>query len=135
MRMEEDKIRKEFISEAEEILDGLSADARALEESRGDPPPPLVHKLFRGMHSLKGLAGIPAECRSPEVTRVLDDGCEFLLRHHVFRRSHDLTKDSKPGWKRFGFPLMYQTDVLEILGLLGRLGKATVGTMSAASMR
>jgi two-component system chemotaxis sensor kinase CheA len=56
--MEEDKIRKEFISEAEEILDGLSADARALEESRGDPPPPLVNKIFRGMHSLKGLAGM-----------------------------------------------------------------------------
>ena len=74
--------------------------------------------------TLKGLAEIPPERRSPAVRRTLDDGAEFLLRHHVFKRSHDLGKDSKPGWKRFGFPLMYQTDALEILGLLARLGRA-----------
>jgi hypothetical protein len=28
----------------------------------------------------------------------------------------------KPGWLRFGFPLMYQTDALEILGILTKLG-------------
>ena len=50
-------------------------------------------------------------------------GAEFFLRHHVHRRSHDLARDSKPGWRRFGFPLMYQTDALEILLLLTRLGR------------
>ena len=45
-------------------------------------------------------------------------GAEFVLRHHFHKRSHDLAKVSKPGWPRFGFPLMYQTDVLEILGIL-----------------
>jgi hypothetical protein len=73
--------------------------------------------------TLKGLAEIPPERRSPAVRRVLDDGAEFMLRHHVFRRSHDLTKDSKPGWRRFGFPLMYQTDALELLGILAQLGR------------
>src|ERR1035437_5584237 len=34
------------------------------------------------------------------------DGVEFRLRHHVRRRSHDLAHDSKPGWRRFGFPLL-----------------------------
>jgi hypothetical protein len=29
---------------------------------------------------------------------------------------------SKLGWLRFGFPLMYQDDVLEILGILTKLG-------------
>lgn len=72
--------------------------------------------------ALKALAAIPPDRRSPEVERTLADGAEFLLRHHVHRRSHDLTKDSKPGWRRFGFPLMYQTDVLEILGILTSLG-------------
>ena len=56
--MDEDRIQWEFISEAEEILDGLSADAMALEREMGDPPPALVNKAFRGMHSLKGLAGM-----------------------------------------------------------------------------
>ena len=53
------------------------------------------------------------------------------LRHHVHRRSHDLTRDSKPGWRRFGFPLMYQTDALEILLILTRLGRE--GEVAGAS--
>jgi hypothetical protein len=73
--------------------------------------------------ALKALAEIPPERRSPAVQRTLDDGVAFMLAHHVHKRSHDLARDSKPGWKRFGFPLMYQTDVLEILGILARLGR------------
>ncbi len=72
--------------------------------------------------ALKALAEIPPESRSAEVRRTLADGVEFLLKHHVHRRSHDLRRDSKPGWRRLGFPLMYQTDVLEILGILTGLG-------------
>jgi two-component system chemotaxis sensor kinase CheA len=58
MRSDDDKIKKEFISEAEEILDALSADAKRMEEAGRDPNPALVNKVFRGMHSLKGLAGM-----------------------------------------------------------------------------
>ena len=58
MKGDDDKIKKEFISEAEEILDALSADAKLMEEAGGDPNPALVNKVFRGMHSLKGLAGM-----------------------------------------------------------------------------
>ena len=72
--------------------------------------------------ALKALAEIPPRRRSPQVRRTLAAGTEYLLRHHVHRRSHDLRRDSKPGWRRFGFPLMYQTDVLEILGILTSLG-------------
>jgi hypothetical protein len=45
-----------------------------------------------------------------------------MLKHHIHKRSHDLGQVFKPGWLRFGFPLMYQTDVLEILGILTKLG-------------
>lgn len=72
--------------------------------------------------ALKALAAIPLERRSPKVERTLAQGTQFILRHHVHKRSHDLAKVSKPGWLRFGFPLMYQTDVLEILGILTALG-------------
>jgi hypothetical protein len=72
--------------------------------------------------ALKALAQIPPERRTPEVRQTLADGVEFLLRHHVHRCSHDLAHDSTPGWRRFGLPLMYQTDVLEILGILTTLG-------------
>jgi len=72
--------------------------------------------------ALKALAEIPPRERSPSVERSIAEGAEFILNHHVHKRSHDLTKVSKPGWLRFGFPLMYQTDILEILGILTRLG-------------
>ncbi|HET6495560.1 MAG TPA: nitrogen fixation protein NifH, partial [Thermoleophilia bacterium] len=73
--------------------------------------------------ALKALAEVPPERRTPAVHGTISAGAEFLLRHHVHRRSHDLTRDSRPGWRRFGFPLMYQTDALEILLILTRLGR------------
>ncbi|MFO7612350.1 MAG: hypothetical protein R6W99_07705 [Clostridia bacterium] len=33
-----------------------------------------------------------------------------------------MNKKSKPGWLIFGFPLMYQTDILEIVDILTKLG-------------
>ena len=115
-------------------VDWLTTYARC-DDGDGDAPtgwPYDAWQMCWGRHTchmgvvktLKALAEIPSERRSPAVRRTLDDGVEFLLRHHVHKRSHDLSKDSKPGWKRLGFPLMYQTDVLEILGILTKLGRA-----------
>ena len=72
--------------------------------------------------ALKALAEIPASKRSREVNETIKNGVEYMLIHHIHKRSHDLTRVSKPGWLRFGFPLMYQSDALEILGILTRLG-------------
>jgi hypothetical protein len=81
------------------------------------------HSCHMGVvKSLKALAEIPAEKRSAAVVDSIERGVEYLLKHHIYKRSHNLSKVSKPGWLRFGFPLMYQTDVLEILGILTRLG-------------
>lgn len=72
--------------------------------------------------ALKALAEIPAGQRSGGVKMKIEEGVEYILVHHIHKRSHDLSRVSKPGWLRFGFPLMYQTDVLEILGILTGLG-------------
>lgn len=72
--------------------------------------------------NLKALAEIPTEKRSQKVKATIEKCAEFLLIHHIHKRSHDLKKVSKPGWKKFGFPLMYQTDILEILSILTDLG-------------
>lgn len=72
--------------------------------------------------ALKALSEIPADKRSKDVRRTIKDGIEYILKHHVHKRSHDLTRVSRPGWRRFSFPLMYQTDILEILGILTKLG-------------
>ncbi|MEA3453973.1 MAG: nitrogen fixation protein NifH [Candidatus Caldatribacteriota bacterium] len=81
------------------------------------------HSCHMGVvKALKALAEIPFNQRNEEVRNTIEEGVEYLLKHHIFKRSHDLKRVSKPGWKRFGFPLMYQTDVLEILGILTRSG-------------
>lgn len=72
--------------------------------------------------ALKALAEIPTKERHKEVKNTIAKGAEHMLIHHIHKRSHDLSRVSKPGWLRFGFPIMYQTDVLEILGILTKLG-------------
>ena len=72
--------------------------------------------------ALKALSEIPLSKRTKEVNDTIRNGVEYMLIHHVHKRSHDLSHVSKPGWMRFGFPLMYQTDALEILGILTKLG-------------
>jgi hypothetical protein len=81
------------------------------------------HSCFMGVvKGLKALAEIPEANRSKEERQCIDNAVEFLLKHHVFRQSHNLAKTSKPGWKKFGFPKMWQTDIVEILFILTKLG-------------
>jgi hypothetical protein len=81
------------------------------------------HSCHMGVvKSLKALSEIPVDKRSKDITETIQSGAEYMLKHHIYKRSHNLSQVSKPGWLRFGFPLMYQTDVLEILGILTKLG-------------
>ena len=81
------------------------------------------HSCHMGVvKALKALSAVPVKRRSGTVQDTIEKGVEYMLIHHVHRRSHDLTRLSKPSWTRFSFPLMYQTDVLEILGILTGLG-------------
>ncbi len=72
--------------------------------------------------SLKALSEIPVGKRTKAVKNTIKQGVEYLLKHHIHKRSHNLRRVSKSEWLKFGFPLMYQTDVLEILGILTKLG-------------
>jgi hypothetical protein len=81
------------------------------------------HSCHMGVvKALKALAEIPEEKRSNAVNDTIEKGIAYMLIHHIHKRSHDLNRLSKPGWIRFGFPLMYQTDALEVLGILTKLG-------------
>lgn len=83
------------------------------------------HTCLMGVvKALKGLSAIPLEKRTEDILNTINKAAEFLLIHHIYKRSHDLSKTSKPGWLRLSFPLMYQTDVLEILDILTGLGIA-----------
>jgi len=81
------------------------------------------HTCLMGVvKSLRALGEIPEERRTPEISRTIEKGAEYLLRHHLFKRSHDLSKPAKPKWVKFGFPTLWNSDALEVLTLLARLG-------------
>lgn len=72
--------------------------------------------------SMKALSEIPGPERTKDIKNMLQKGTEYLLKHHIYKKSHNLDQVSKPKWLKFGFPLMWGTDVLEILEILTDLG-------------
>jgi hypothetical protein len=70
---------------------------------------------------LKALAEIPEEERTLQINKVIQDISEFLLKHHLYKKSHNLTEVSKKRWPLLGFPWLWDTDVLEMLDILTRL--------------
>jgi hypothetical protein len=81
------------------------------------------HTCFMGVvKSLKALAEIPKEERPDKINDAIDDMAEFMLMHHIYKKSHDVKSISKPVWTSFSFPLMWNTDALEIPGILVSLG-------------
>ena len=122
--LEDERIQHaiEWIAKYQRFDDGLA------ERVKGWPYDRYVscwgkHSCHMGViKALKALAEIPVEKRSSDLKNVIDRGVEYVLAHHIYKRSHDLSKVSKPSWLRFGFPKMWQTDVLEILQILTKLG-------------
>jgi hypothetical protein len=72
--------------------------------------------------ALKALFAIPAQDRTGAVNAKIAELAEYFLVHHIYKKSHDLKTIAKPGWTKFGFPLMYQSDALELLFMLSDLG-------------
>src|SRR5580693_6404560 len=74
-----DKARDEFLSEAQELVDGLGRDLLHLDETlkRGRLDAELINDIFRAVHTLKGLSGLFGATRmaglSHELEDVLDD--------------------------------------------------------------
>jgi hypothetical protein len=77
-----------------------------------------------GIKVLKAFSKIPAKNRSPELEHIIKQEVEILLENRIFKylKSSDGSRKEKAGWKRFGFPLFYQSDVLEVLDILTELG-------------
>ncbi|MDD5370966.1 MAG: hypothetical protein PHQ40_17945, partial [Anaerolineaceae bacterium] len=89
-----------------------------------------VYKNCWGRHTchmavvkaLKALAEIPADQRSEDACAFIQMAAEFLLQHQIYYSSHDPSRIAMPNWLKFGFPRMWDTDALEILWVLSRLG-------------
>lgn len=77
-----------------------------------------------GVKPLIALSMIPEEERTAEMREIIDEEVEIYLENEVFMylRDEGGERKPKPGWTRFGFPLFYQSDALEVLDVLTKLG-------------
>jgi len=82
-----------------------------------------AHSCHMGVaKTLKGLVAVPKEQRTIAINETIEKLTEYFLIHHLYKKSHNLQETAKPGWLKLGFPLMYQTDILELLGIFHELG-------------
>ncbi len=96
MAKEDDRARDEFTGEAEELLDTLSRDLVEFESQGKDVRPELVNKIFREIHSLKGLAGMLGFGEISELSHNLEDMLDRLRmgKIEITRELIDLLYDS-----------------------------------------
>lgn len=80
MSDEADRVRDEFLAESQEIVESLSRDLLLLDhgQKHGRADPDLVNSVFRGVHTLKGIAGMFGYRDLSEVAHVLEDLLDHL---------------------------------------------------------
>lgn len=85
---------------------------------------------------LRALSTIPPQQRSAEIRAIIDREVENILKNGVYSylRNPDGTRKDKAGWKKLGFPLFYQSDALEVLDTLARLGVRDERTKPAVDL-
>lgn len=71
---------------------------------------------------IQSLILVPQKQRNSKVIKLINDGNEFLLLHHVYKRSHNLSKPISPYMTRLTFPNYYYPDLLQVLLLLVEQG-------------
>jgi hypothetical protein len=71
---------------------------------------------------LRGLATVPDKERSPAVRMAVERGTAFLLARDLARDQRPRLAETGSHWLRFGFPLGYDSDLLEALLALAELG-------------
>jgi two-component system chemotaxis sensor kinase CheA len=88
MSKEDDRARDEFTSEAEELLETLSRDLVDFESQGRNVRPEVINKIFREVHSLKGLAGMLGFGEISELSHSLEDMLDRLRMGKI-----EITKD------------------------------------------
>jgi hypothetical protein len=82
-----------------------------------------THSCFQGsIKALMALTSARAVVRDPAIGQSIRRACEFFLQHRLFRRDHHGFDVAKPQFLRFGFPLGWQTDVLDMLDVITEAG-------------
>jgi two-component system chemotaxis sensor kinase CheA len=102
MAKEDDRAKEEFTSEAEELLDTLSRDLVDFESQGQNVRPEVVNKIFREVHSLKGLAGMLGFGDISELSHSLEDMLDRLRmgKIPITKELIDLLYDAVDGLNR-----------------------------------
>ncbi|PYQ36191.1 MAG: chemotaxis protein CheA [Acidobacteria bacterium] len=119
MPRDEDRARDEFTSEAEELLDTVARDLRTLEAQGANVRPELVNKIFREVHSLKGLAGMLGLARISDLAHGLEDMLDRLRmgRLEVSKELIDLLYDAIDMLNR----LLVSADTVDVAPITSRI--------------
>ena len=73
--------------------------------------------------ALWGLAALPAERRSPEVSAAIASGLDLLLDgDRIVRADYPTPGKVHEIWRHLNFPLFYQADILFVLRVVAELG-------------
>lgn len=72
--------------------------------------------------ALRGLSAIPVEHRTAAIQRAIEVGVAFLLSHDLAVADYPYIERVSSSWFKFGFPLSYQSDLLETTAALVDLG-------------
>jgi two-component system chemotaxis sensor kinase CheA len=83
MPRDDDRARDDFTGEAEELLEALSRDLAEFETQGANVRPELINKIFRDVHSLKGLAAMVGFGEISELAHALEDMLDRLRMGRV----------------------------------------------------
>ncbi len=72
--------------------------------------------------ALKALAEVPEGRRTEEMRMAIDNAREFFLVQDIYKKGPGSRAIARREWLDLGFPLMWNTDLLELLNLLLRTG-------------
>ncbi len=80
MSRHDENAREQFLSEAQDLIEALSRDLLLLEQgqAQGSSSPEPLNDLFRGVHTLKGLAGMFGLEHMARLSHLLEDLLEDL---------------------------------------------------------
>src|SRR5688572_7054295 len=96
--------REQFLAEAQDLIEALSRDLLLLEQSlaQGGSNPEPLNDLFRGVHTLKGLAGMFGLEPMARLSHMLEDLLEDLRlgRVEVDTAALDVLFEGLEGFQR-----------------------------------
>lgn len=72
--------------------------------------------------AMKALLSIPPKQRTPAIQQAIEVGAEFLLSRDPVVADYPYSERVSSSWFKFGFPLSYWSDVLEVAAVLAQLG-------------